>query len=171
MKKRSLIRTAAFALIAGIFLLFTINYACCMAAEGTNKAIDTANTAEVMIDGSDFTPTVRLLRDAFNDFLAFIVMIVNIVAIALVSLICCTLFRITAVRRTTAIGNSEMNAARSIFFGSAGTALIVSLVITRFTSIIPVLIYIGLWWLNTWLICYLPMKDHYHEDADEAAAI
>lgn len=169
MKKTSLLRLAAFAVIAGICLIFTVNFAYTLSSELIRKPIDTENMSDVLVDGSDFTPFFRLLGNTFNSFFLFVYMALNLAMIAVVSVLACTVFRIAAIRRLTSIGSAEMDAARNIYFGAAGTAIVVSLVITRFTYIIPVLLYIGIWWLNTTLICYLPIRDHYRED--DAAAV
>jgi hypothetical protein len=164
MNKWSLLRITAFALVAGLCMLFTINFASSMVNNSIVRPIDTENIHDILIDDADFTPAFRLLGHSLNSFMAFLILVVNLVVIAVVSIICCTFFRIAAIRRTTLIGSAEMNAARSIFFGSAGTALVVSLVITGFTCIIPLMLHLGIWWLNLWLICYLPIRDHFREE-------
>lgn len=164
MKKHSMIRLAAFALIVGLSILFSISFANEIHISTMTKPVDTENMSDIQIDGADFTPFFRLLGNTFNSFMLFLVLVINLLVIAIVSIISCTVFRLAAIRKTTVINDTEMHIAKKLFYGSAGISVVSCLVITAFTYIIPVLLYIGIWWLNTALICYLPIKDHYWKD-------
>lgn len=163
MKTRSILRLAAFAVILGILGYFTAVFANGLYISGTGHIIDTSEADNVVADGSDFTGLVRLIGDSFNSLLGFVILLISFTFITAVSVIFNTIFRFTAFRKSTVTDITEVNAAKYLFIGITAAAVAVSLLLTRFTCIIPVILYTGIWVLFTAMISYLPLKERCRE--------
>lgn len=111
----------------------------------------------VNVDGSDFTPLVNLFVSGANGLLLFAECIAAGLVMVFFSLLLLVPWRIIAIKKDSEIAKCELNMSLIILAGFAAAALIIGLIISRFTLLtvilflefIPTVIYL--------LLCVLPL--------------
>lgn len=116
-------------------------YACEMAEQGINvKPVDTDKIDNVVVDGSDFTPIVRLMGYGANGLTAFVVSVGYGVATLILSLIPALIITGIFLKKEEHIETGEYDISKKIYIAGLVVMLVLSLIITKFTAIIPILV-------------------------------
>ena len=141
-------------------ILIVLSYWAAGSAYGiytAGKIEQLTNSGEVTIDGADFTPILDLAGYGANSFIGFLTSVAYGIVIAILSIILTITFRLIAIRNDSVISTLEKRATKWIFISILALSVIISLVITRGSVIIPLLIYSLTWALPAFLIYVLPV--------------
>ena len=136
-----------------LLLAFVLIYVAAFAIEQQQiQPVDNLN-----VDGSDFSPIANLFVAGANGLLLFVECLVTGAVMLVFSLILLVPWRIIAIKKDSEIAKCELNMSLIILAGFAAAALIIGLIISRFTLLtvilflefIPTVIYL--------LLCVLPL--------------
>ena len=136
-----------------LLLAFVLIYVAAFAIEQQQiQPVDNLN-----VDGSDFSPIAYLFVAGANGLLLFVECLVTGAVMLVFSLILLVPWRIIAIKKDSEIAKCELNMSLIILAGFAAAALIIGLIISRFTLLtvilflefIPTVIYL--------LLCVLPL--------------
>ena len=103
---------------------------------------------DVYIDGSDFTPVVRLLGYGVNGFLSlvyFLAMLGIMILIVVLSLVPTLLLRFVGIRKRHIVTEDEYKFTKYLYFIGIGISLVFSLILTRFVGIVPCILFNAAW--------------------------
>lgn len=113
-----------------------------------NSMVDTSDIDDVYIDGSDFTPVVRLLGYGVNGFLSlvyFLAMLGIMILIVVLSLVPTLLLRFVGIRKRHIVTEDEYKFTKYLYFIGIGISLVLSLILTRFVGIVPCILFNAAW--------------------------
>ena len=122
--------------------------------------IDVDDINNINIDSSDFTPGFRILGTGFNSFLALLTFGTYAIVILVVSAIFIVPFRFIGLRKNSIVTDMEKKTTKAVFAGAVAISIIVSLIITRMTMIIPLMIYTAMWAVMAFCIYVLAIMLH-----------
>ena len=114
----------------------------------TNMMVDTDDIDNVNIDGSDFTPIIRLLGYGANGLsvlLYFFFVILYVLIIVVLSIIPTLLLRYVGLRKKYIVTEDEYNFTKYLYYIAIGISLVISLMLTRFVGIISCLLFNAAW--------------------------
>jgi len=117
--------------------------------------IDTNNINDINIDGADFTMIFRLMGAGLNSILSLFLYGIYAVVVFLASLILVIPFRLIGLRKSTELTALEISITKWVFIVGIILSLIVGVIITRCTVLIPLLIYTAIWALIVFFIYVL----------------
>ncbi|WP_026835160.1 hypothetical protein [Eubacterium xylanophilum] len=159
MKKEGIIRIIVITIIFIIFSYFSVGYTYDIFNSGVEQLRELHTDADsinnINIDGTDFTPVFRLMGFGVNGFLDIIeIMIYCIFAfiIMMVSLILSILLRFIGLKKAKIVSEKEKIATKWIFLGFIIVSILTGLILTRFTVIIPLLVYTSIWVAISWFM-------------------
>ena len=119
-----------------------------MSQHVSHNMVDTDDINNVSIDGSDFTPIIRLLGYGANGLLTllyFFFIILFILIIVVLSIIPTLVLRYVGLRKKYIVTEDEYNFTKYLYFIAMGISLVISLILTRFVGIIPCLLFNATW--------------------------
>lgn len=114
----------------------------------SGSMVDTSDIDDVYIDGSDFTWGVRLLGHAANGAILIVIvllMLLFMVLVAVATVIPVALLRIFGLKKKYVVTEEEYKLTKYIYLTAIGLSLVLSLILTRFTSIIPSILFTLTW--------------------------
>ena len=146
MSRPGIARIIVFSVILILLAYFSVGYT----YETFNTSlkqqfIDVDDINNINIDGSDFTPGFRILGTGINSFLALMTFGTYAIVILVVSAIFIVPFRFIGLRKNSIVTDTEKKITKAVFAGAVAISIIVSLIITRMTMIVPLLIYTAMW--------------------------
>ena len=120
---------------------------------GLNKGllgnmVNTSDIDDIYVDGSDFTWAVRLMGYAANGAILVvfvILMILFMVLITVATIIPIVLLRLLGLNKKYAVTEEEYKLTKYIYLTAIGLSLVISLILTRFTGIIPAVLFTLAW--------------------------
>ncbi len=145
MSRTAKIRTAAFVIILLILAYFSAGYAFSLYSSGANAHIIDTEGMNVNIDGSDFTPLFRLFGDGINSLFGFLMCGIYAIVMVILSLLLILPLRLIGVRKTTVLSAMEYRISKCILPVVSVLSVIIGLILTRGTYIVPLLIYTAIW--------------------------
>lgn len=129
----------------------------------SESTVDIDEIDDVYVDGSDFTPVMRLLGTGANGLLAFLYIFMEIVimlVIAVMSLIPTLVLRFVGLRKKYKVTEDEYKFTKYIYLIAIGISLLLSFILTKFVGIIPCILYTAGWSLVL-LVYVLGSKNRY----------
>ena len=147
------IRVVVFTLILIILAYFSIGYTGEVYYTGLKSVVvDVDDINYISVDGADVTPLCRFLGLGLNSMLAMFAYFVYTLIILLTSIFLLVPLRLIGIKESTIISETEQKISKRIFIGMIFLSLIVGMVLTRGTFILPLCIYTLIWSVMTWLI-------------------
>ena len=161
MNRTGKIRIAVFIVILLILSCFSVGYTYEIFSTSVNDYfIDTGNTNDVNIDGSDFKIMFCFTEYSVNIFYTFFVYGMYAIVILIVSLVFVIPFRLIGLRKHTKLTDLEINITKWSFIGIIILSVITGLIITKCTVIRPLLIYTAIWAIVIFFIYVLFILKH-----------
>lgn len=156
MNKTEKIRIAVFIIILVVLSYFSVGYTYeIFSMNIDNYFIDTGNINDVNIDGSDVTPIFHLMGYGMNTFVGFLMYGIYAIIIGIVSLVLIIPFRLIGLKKYTKLTVYEMKITKWCFVGVTILSIMIGLMITRCTLIIPLLTYTAIWTIIVFFIYVL----------------
>ena len=134
--------------------------------------LDVSDSKDVYVDGSDVTFAVVMLGMAGNLMLGVLFLIVFIIYFGIIffaSLIPVLLLRFVGLRKKYTVDEDEAYLARLMYFIFIGLSLVIGLILTRFTSVLPLVVYTAEWAL-VMLIYILGIRKRARENEGDSEA-
>ena len=147
------IRVAVFTVILIILAYFSVGYTYeIYNVNAEDFLIDTNNIENVNIDGSDFTPIFKMFGIGFNSIWIGITCVLYAFIVLIVSLLLVIPLRFVGIKKDTKITELEQMLSKWLFGGIIFWSVVVGLILTRGTVLVPLLIYTAIWSIVVWLI-------------------
>lgn len=157
MNRGGIIRIVIWIVIVLILLYFSIGYSYeVFRAEAA--LIDPSDTHEITVDNEDFTPVVTLLEYGVNGVFTLINQAAYAIIILIVSILLILPFRLIGLNKKRKITRKEYVIYQYSFIGVFVLALMISVILTRFTGLLTILLYNGIWAVLGLLFVVLPAK-------------
>ncbi|MCM1494193.1 MAG: hypothetical protein NC089_00155 [Bacteroides sp.] len=157
MSRGEQIRIVIYTVMLFIFVYFSIGYS--YEVYGTGSALSNpSGTHEIVVDNEDFTPLVMLFGYGINGFLSFFMQGMYAIIILIVSVLFILPFRLIGLNKKRKITQKEYAIYKDSFIGIFGLALMISAILTRFTGLLTIFLYNGIWAVFVWLFVLLPAK-------------
>ena len=122
-----------------------------------NSMVNTDEINNVSIDGSDFTPIMRLLGFGANGLLTLqylVFAIIFVIVIVVLSIIPTLVLTFVGLRKTNVVTEDEYIFTKYLYFIAMGTSLVISLILTRLVGIVPCLLFNAAWALVLCIYIY-----------------
>ena len=149
-------------ILTGLFSVFLGLYssaACIGLYEAAKKASQTAaDTGEISIDGADLSPFFILGGYVFSGILELIGFIVYIIIILISSIIAVLILRALLIKEAS-VNPAEYKISMYIILGAAVISVLVTLIMTRFSGLIPIIAFTLIWLLFLTLVYLVRLKD------------
>ncbi|MCR5122760.1 MAG: hypothetical protein K6B74_10105 [Ruminococcus sp.] len=155
MDRTAKIRITVFVIILLILAYFSAGYAFSLYSSGAHAHIVDTENMDVQIDGSDFTPLFQLFGYGINSLLGFLLYGIYAIVIILISLLLIIPFRLISLRKTTVLSAAEYRLSKLILLAVTVLSVLVGLILTHGTYIMPLLIYTAIWAVLALLIYIL----------------
>ena len=114
----------------------------------SSNMVDVSNIDDVYIDGSDVTMGVRLLGLAANGAIMIVIVLLMLLFMVLetvATIIPMVLLRLIGLNKKYVVTEDEYIITKRIYLISIGLGLVLSLIFTRFTGIIPAVLFTLVW--------------------------
>ena len=114
----------------------------------SGNMVDVSNIDDVYVDGSDVTMGVRLLGLAANGAIIVVIVILMLVFMVLetvATVIPMILLRLIGLKKKYVVTEDEYIITKKIYIVAIGLGLVLSLCFTRFTGIIPAILFTLVW--------------------------
>ena len=114
----------------------------------SDNMVDVSNIDDVYVDGSDVTMGVRLLGLAANGAIIVVIvifMLLFMVIETVATIVPMVLLRIIGLNKKYIVTEDEYIITKRIYIIAIGLGLVLSLCITRFTGIIPAILFTLVW--------------------------
>lgn len=155
MNRGGIIRIIIYAFIIFILVYFSIGYS--YEIYCTDSAlINASDTHDTVVDNTDFTLIVMLFGYGVNGVLIFITQVVYAIIILVASALLVTPFRLIGLNKKRKIIQTEYAIYKYSFIGIFVLSLIVNSILTRFTGLLTVILYNGIWAVFVLLLVVLP---------------
>ena len=123
----------------------------------SNSMVDVDDVDNMYIDGSDFTPIVRLMGYGVNGLLSllyifFIFLFVFIIVV--LSIIPTLVLRFVGLRKKYIVTEDEYIFTKYLYFIAMGISLVLSLILTKLVGIIPCVLFTAAWALILLIYIY-----------------
>lgn len=157
MSRGEQIRLVIYIVMLFLFVYFSIGYS--YEVYGTGSALSNpSGTHEILVDNEDFTPLVMLFGYGINGILSFFMQGMYAIIILIVSVLFLLPFRLIGLNKKRQITQKEYAIYKDSFIGIFGLALMISAILTRFTGLLTIFLYNGIWGIFVWLFVLLPAK-------------
>lgn len=151
------IRLVIYAVILLIFVYFSIGYSYEVYCTGSSL-IDLSDAHRIVVDNEDFTPIVMLVEYGINEISSFIMQGVYAIIILIISMLSMLPFRFIGLNKKRKITQKEYAIYKYSFIGIFVLALMISVILTRFTELLIIFLYNGIWAIFVLLFVVFPAK-------------
>lgn len=106
--------------------------------------LDTENVSEVNIDGADFSPLITLMGYGINGILSVLTLVVIFAYLLFETVIVSVpivILRLIGLRRKNQLCSEEYALAKNVYFLMIVLSLTVSLLVSRFVAVLPVMLF------------------------------
>lgn len=153
MDRKGNIRITIFILICLFLAYSAVGYTYDLYTLDMNSLIVDNENVNVTFDGEDFSPIFKLMGYGINAFGAIVAFIVYVIVILVFSIILSVLYYFIGIKKIGGVSDRERYLTRRFFIVISIGSVIVGGIISRFSMILPLLIYSGIWTAFVFFLC------------------
>ncbi|MDD6571240.1 MAG: hypothetical protein PUF12_02505 [Thermoflexaceae bacterium] len=161
MNREGIIRIVFYSIIVLILLYFSIGYSF-EVYRSCSPIIDVSGAHDIVVDDTDFSPLVMLLGYGVNGVLLFITQGLYAIIILIVSALFFLPFRFIGLNKKNNVTLTEYAIYKYSFIGALILSLIISAILTKFTGLLMIVLYNGIWAIGAFILVILPAKRFNH---------